>query len=98
MWEYINYGLLAVEILAVIGLLILNSKSKNKKVTRIIQLSVIFVINFAVFFVAKLEGLMQNNWAGLLSTLAKGIGYAISKFGLKIEIDPLSAYVAQYPL
>ena len=31
MWEYINYGLLAVEIIAMIALLILNSKSKNKK-------------------------------------------------------------------
>ena len=98
MWEYINYGLLAVEVIAVIALLILNAKSKNKKTTRIIQLSVIFVINFAVFFVAKLGGLMQNNWSGTLSTIAKGIGYAISKFGLKIEIDPLADYVKQYPL
>lgn len=98
MWEYINYGLLAVEIIAIIALIILNSKSKNKKRARIIQLSVIFVINFAIFFVTRLEEMIANNWRGILPNIAIGIGYAVSKFGLKIEIDPLAAYVAEYPL
>ena len=60
MWEYINYGLLAVEIIAIIGLLILNSKSKNNKKTRIIQLCIIFVINFTIFFVSRMEDMIQN--------------------------------------
>lgn len=98
MYEYINYGLLAVEIIAIIALLILNSKSKNKKRARIIQLSVIFVINFSIFFVTRIESMIANNWSDILPTIAKGIGYAVSKFGLKIEIDPLAAYVAVYPL
>lgn len=98
MWEYINYGLLAVEIIAIIGLLILNSKSKNNKKTRIIQLCIIFVINFTIFFVSRMEDMIQNNWGDILPNIAKGIGYAISKFGLKLDMDPIAAYVAKYPL
>lgn len=98
MWEYINLIFLAIEIIAVIVLFVVNSKSKSKKFSRILYIIVVFLINFMVFFLPKIKDAIENGGSSILPNIAKGIAYAIGKFAFKIDLEPVEGYVAMYPL